>query len=83
MLGKAIATNRNKNSHITLPRRVTLIPTGMPSRNLKLDTLILALTTTGACPDNAVISFLSSSMPFLSNSTPKELLRTTFSTLGT
>ena len=60
------------------PRSVTFIPTGIPCLNLKLDTLTLALTTTGACPASEAISFRNSSMPFLSISAPKELLMTTF-----
>ncbi|MNF07166.1 hypothetical protein D3C80_2072880 [compost metagenome] len=44
--GKATAIKRSKKSYILSPRKVTLVPIGIPLRNLKFDTSFLDIVAT-------------------------------------
>ena len=81
--GRATLNRRSRNSHILLPRRVTLAPMGMPSRSLKLATDFLALVMTAFWPVMVVRSFTTASSTLaFSRASLQPTLTTIFSRRG-
>src|SRR5918997_5569994 len=82
--GRATETRRSRNSHILSPRRVTLAPTGIPSRILNPAMLLRALLSCAFWP---VILARSSIAPSraraLTTASPTPMLTTIFSSRGT
>lgn len=69
---------------LTLPRRVTAMPTVVPSRSLKAAMEFLALVLTGLCPVMTARSFIAASKPLeFCSASPIPQFTTTFSILGT
>src|SRR3712207_6406261 len=82
--GRATEISLSRNSHIRSPRRVTLAPTGIPSRILNPAMLLRALLSCGFWPVILARSSIapSKALPFWAAS-PTPMLTTIFSSRGT
>ena len=65
ILGMATLTSLSRNSYITLPRRVTMAPTSMALRTLKVAMDFFAFVRTGLRPVIWLISAVAESRSFL------------------
>src|SRR5919199_2547268 len=82
--GRATETRRSRNSHILSPRRVTLAPTGIPSRILNPAMLLRALLSCAFWPVILVRSSIAPSRALLfCAASPTPMLTTIFSSRGT
>ena len=76
-------TSLSANSYMRSPRSVTLAPTFMPERTLKLAMDFLALVTSGFWPEMVASSVTASSRALeLSLQSPRPMLMTIFSSRG-
>ncbi len=84
MRGIAIDVSRSKNSHMYARRRVTLTPTGMPSRSLKAAIDFFARRTLGCWPAIVASCLVAASKAFESVfAAPSPMLSVIFSSRGT
>jgi hypothetical protein len=82
--GSETLTSRSKNSHMRLPRSVTVQPTGWPARSLKFAIDFRALRVAGFWPVIRASSSLALSSSFgFAAASPMPMFTTIFSRRGT